>query len=126
MYLIDGKPAKHLYSRFCEVDDESGSYSAFKRIDQRDVVIREWFGGNEIGLRDAEVQIEQLTNRWLTWMLAEHPESPAVCRMDFFVKLHGKTATVTTGELTEQGASMLGWKEGPRLTFDAVLRQCLK
>eukprot|EP01060_Flectonema_neradi_P000638 TRINITY_DN1039_c12_g1_i1.p1 TRINITY_DN1039_c12_g1~~TRINITY_DN1039_c12_g1_i1.p1 ORF type:complete len:517 (+),score=84.82 TRINITY_DN1039_c12_g1_i1:63-1553(+) len=125
VYLIDGKPATHLYSRFCEVDEESGSYSAFKRIDSRDVVIREWFNGNDAGLRDAERQIEELTNRWLTWMLAEHPVRPPVCRMDFFVKLHGATATVTTGELTEQGASMLGWKEGPRLTFDAILRECL-
>ncbi|KAJ9440431.1 hypothetical protein DIPPA_25442 [Diplonema papillatum] len=124
IYLIDGKPMKTLYSRFSSVDN-GGSFSSFRRIEDRNIVLREWFSGNEAALRDAESKILELKNLWLVWLRAECSEPPPCMRMDFFVKLHGTTATVTTGELTEQGASLLGWKEGPDLTFNAVLRNCL-
>jgi len=47
--------------------------------------------------------------------------------MDFFVKVGaGGTAEVTIGELTEQGASTLGWEGGARHTFNAIIDSCLQ
>eukprot|EP00755_Sulcionema_specki_P024053 Sspe_Gene.14634::Locus_5071_Transcript_1_1_Confidence_1.000_Length_1736::g.14634::m.14634 len=124
-YLIDGEIKKCLYSRFCEQND-NGGFTSFRRLDNREEAIEKWFGGNSEGLDAAENTINKLVKRWLLWMRAESCDVPPACRMDFFVKLNGPTATVMTGELTEQGASTLGWEDGPTLTFDAVIRACIE
>ena len=51
------------------------------------------------------------------------PTTPPFIRLDFFVKHTGPNtpAVIHTGEITETGASCLGWADGWTATFDAVI-----
>jgi len=63
--------------------------------------------------------------KWLAWLSTQTSERIPAIRMDFLVNLtpDGKVE-VHTLELTEQGFSMLGWKEGPDLAFGSCLDAC--
>ena len=48
---------------------------------------------------------------------------PSFLRLDFFVRREGNKSVIYIGEITEAGASCLGWGEGWTATFDAII-QC--
>ena len=57
----------------------------------------------------------------MRWIRGLNAKLPSFLRLDFFVKREGLTSSVFIGEITEAGASCLGWADGWTATFDAVL-----
>lgn len=127
-YCVEGAVQKMLYTRFedpCDDGDDAGRFTTFTELD-RDAAIREWFRGDEALCGDAEAKARALAGRWLLWLRALTCEVAPFLRVDVFVSVRNGSAVVSTGELTELGASFLGWKEGPALVFGALLRSCFR
>ncbi|KAK3270945.1 hypothetical protein CYMTET_20681, partial [Cymbomonas tetramitiformis] len=73
----------------------------------------------------AEEECFRLAAKLAMWVMTECAEPLPFMRMDFLVKHSGPgTASVHTGELTELGASFLGWDEGPDIVFGALIDSC--
>lgn len=118
------KPQKIVYTVF--KSKEGGSFTNFDRY-ERPGCLRECFQNDDAALADAECQAEQLIARWLQWLQAQTHELPVVIRFDILAKYLGPgKATVSTGELTELGGCFLGWQQGPRVVFPAMIRYCFK
>eukprot|EP01065_Artemidia_motanka_P027290 TRINITY_DN32511_c0_g1_i1.p1 TRINITY_DN32511_c0_g1~~TRINITY_DN32511_c0_g1_i1.p1 ORF type:complete len:538 (+),score=175.20 TRINITY_DN32511_c0_g1_i1:68-1681(+) len=120
VYCIHGKPVKMLYTKFQDVSHD-GSPTEFRAY-TREKAVEAWFSGSS-ALDQAERMLrDELVPRWVRWLRTESCETPPAIRMDFFIKDNGESPpTVTIGELTEQGASTLGWDLGPVVTFNAVI-----
>ncbi|KAJ9469514.1 hypothetical protein DIPPA_24965 [Diplonema papillatum] len=119
-YCISGEPVHLLYTKFCEHTEE-GSFTAFQSV-SRDTAVGEWFGGCDIAMAHAEAEVCRLTHLWMRWVRGIDSHFPPFLRLDYFVKRVGNESKVMTGELTEMGASCLGWADGWTATFDAVLK----
>jgi len=118
------KAKKRIYTVF--KSHEGGSFRNFDRYD-RDQCLQQTFQNDDEGLTDAESQCDELILRWLQWLQGMTAELPTVCRFDILVKRLGNgKAAVTTGELTELGGCFLGWPEGPKTVFAAMLRSVQK
>jgi hypothetical protein len=116
------KPKKIIYTVFKSKDD--GCFRNFDRYDRKGC-LKTCFAGDDAALADAERQAEELICRWLQWLQASTHELPTVTRFDIMAKRLGPgRAQVTTGELTELGGCFLGWPQGPRVVFAAMLRSC--
>eukprot|EP00912_Choanoflagellata_sp_UC4_P000193 UC4_evm4s125 len=125
-FVVDGRPAYKFYTRFLP-PDEDGSFCDFERLHERSRVLHEWFNGQENVLQDAEDQIDKLCLLWMQWLKTVIADDVPVIRIDCFVvpRAGAKNAPycdIYTGELTELGASMLGWHDGPRYIYSAVLK----
>jgi hypothetical protein len=117
-------PKKRIYTVFKSRDQ--GSFRNFDRYD-RQGCLTETFHNDDAALADAERQADELIVRWLEWMQAQSHELPVVMRFDILAKHVGQgRAEVRTGELTELGGCFLGWPEGPKVVFGAMLRSCFK
>jgi len=126
VYCIHGKPVKMLYTKFQGISD-SGAPQGFRSLGKAGAA-KEWFSGDEALLDRVEHTLRnEMVPRWLRWLLTESSEVPSAIRMDFFVQSKGPGCepVIMIGELTEQGASTLGWDEGPEITFDAVIDVCI-
>jgi len=118
------KPKKRIYTVF--KSNEGGSFRNFDRFD-RPGCLNSTFKGDDAALTDAESQCDELILRWLQWLQAQSHELPAVMRVDILIKRTGQgKAVITTGELTELGGCFLGWQEGPKTVFSAMIRSCFK
>jgi len=118
------KAKKRIYTVFKSKDQ--GSFRNFDRYD-RNGCLWNTFQNDDAALTDAENQADELILRWLQWMQAQNHELPVVMRFDILVKRVGPgQAAIATGELTELGGCFLGWPEGPKVVFAAMLRSCLK
>ena len=138
-YCVDGKLEKLLYTRFDDPDagdepvgeEDQGRFVTFSELERADAVAQ-WFRGDEALADAAEREVRTLVGRWLAWLRGLDSEPLPFVRVDVFVCVHDDPATgaprlsVATGELTELGASFLGWRDGPRLVFDALLRSCFR
>jgi hypothetical protein len=138
-YCVDGKLEKLLYTRFDDPDagdepvgeEDQGRFVTFSELERADAV-QQWFRGDEALADAAEREVRTLVGRWLAWLRGLDSEPLPFVRVDVFVCVHDDPATgapklsVATGELTELGASFLGWHDGPRLVFDALLRSCFR
>eukprot|EP00756_Hemistasia_phaeocysticola_P010125 Hpha_TRINITY_DN14994_c0_g1::TRINITY_DN14994_c0_g1_i2::g.144637::m.144637 len=125
VYCIHGKPVKMLYTKFQGISD-TGSPQGFRSLDKAGAA-KEWFKGDDALLDRVEDRLrKEMVPLWLRWLLTESSEVPSAVRMDFFVQSKGSGCepVIMIGELTEQGASTLGWDEGPEVTFDAVIDVC--
>eukprot|EP01061_Rhynchopus_euleeides_P015778 TRINITY_DN26824_c0_g1_i1.p1 TRINITY_DN26824_c0_g1~~TRINITY_DN26824_c0_g1_i1.p1 ORF type:complete len:610 (+),score=236.54 TRINITY_DN26824_c0_g1_i1:40-1830(+) len=118
-YCIEGRPVKLLYTKFCENTDE-GSFTSFKSV-SRDYAIAHWFGKCEQAMTHAESEICRMVRQWMRWIRGLNAKLPSFLRLDFFVKREGVRSSIFIGEITEAGASCLGWADGWTATFDAVL-----
>jgi hypothetical protein len=128
-FVVDGEPSHKLYTRFEPADDD-GRFCEFRHVSRAEALSR-WFDANEAALAHAERKINRLARRWALWLRTECSEVPAVFRLDCFVRpMRGpgneNRCEVFTGELTETGGSMLGWADGPRTLFAAILRSCFR
>lgn len=113
---------KIVYTKFQRVS--SGRFCQFDRFDRPDCV-KKYFGNDEAAMRDAEEKSKVLIGRWLQWLRAESAELPVFLRFDIMAKRVGPgKAKVTTGELTELGGCFLGWPEGPKEVFRAMINSC--
>eukprot|EP00929_Paragymnodinium_shiwhaense_P008913 TRINITY_DN1128_c0_g3_i1.p1 TRINITY_DN1128_c0_g3~~TRINITY_DN1128_c0_g3_i1.p1 ORF type:complete len:357 (+),score=100.68 TRINITY_DN1128_c0_g3_i1:161-1072(+) len=118
------KPKKRIYTIF--KSKEGGSFRNFQRYDRSECQ-KHTFQDDAAAMDDAESQCDELILRWLQWLQAQSHEMPTVCRFDILIKRIGPgKAAVTTGELTELGGCFLGWPEGPKTVFAAMLRSCFK
>jgi len=119
------EPKKILYTRFCRIDEED-KMRDFERI-QREECVQTCFQNDSPALAEAEKIATQIGNRVLWWLQTETCEPIPVIRMDFMChrSADGK-ATVSLGEITELGACFLGWEEGPKEVFSAVVRSCFR
>ena len=119
------KPAHYIYNRWNRIDSE-GKPREFEKLN-RERIVKEVWVGDEAAMRSAEEQTARIMNDLLVWLRGEHAEPPVIMRFDFMVK---RTApgqvSVATGEMTELGACMLGWKEGPDTLWKAVVQSCLR
>eukprot|EP00404_Azadinium_spinosum_P001284 CAMPEP_0180434450 /NCGR_PEP_ID=MMETSP1036_2-20121128/9961_1 /TAXON_ID=632150 /ORGANISM="Azadinium spinosum, Strain 3D9" /LENGTH=605 /DNA_ID=CAMNT_0022440323 /DNA_START=66 /DNA_END=1883 /DNA_ORIENTATION=+ len=115
------RPTATFYTQMdCEHMPDAAPRHCYKEFHTygREGCLESRFFGDEAALSDAERQAEVLVGRWLSWLL--------LLRLDFMIKRAGPgRAVVTTGELTELGGSFLGWKDGPKTVFGAVIRSCL-
>jgi hypothetical protein len=131
-FVVEGRIAKMLYTRFLP-PGEDGRYADF----ERSATPAEWFAVDDgptsaadgaAALAHAEATIRtELVPRWLTWLRSQQHERIPVLRIDtFVVRRRGapRECDVFIGELTELGASMVGWQEGPSIVKPAVLRAC--
>lgn len=117
----DGPPpiAKIVYTRFTRL--AQGHFTDFDRFG-REQCVEKYFSGDSEALEDAENQTRTLIVRWLQWMRAESAELPVFIRFDVFAKrLEPGKASVMVGELTELGGCFLGWPEGPKVVFAAMI-----
>jgi len=113
---------KVVYTKYKRVN--SGRFCEFDRFDRSDCVKR-FFANDEAAVIDAEEKSKVLITRWLKWLRAESAELPVFLRFDIMAKRIGPgRAKVTTGELTELGGCFLGWPEGPREVFRAMINSC--
>jgi hypothetical protein len=128
VYCLHGKYETMQYTRFDKVKDD-GAPAGFRALGRREAV-EQWFGGDDAGLKVAEdLILNTLVPRWVRWLCTESCEVPSSIRMDFFVKVaagNAADAEVHIGELTEQGASTLGWEGGALSVFNAVVDTCLQ
>lgn len=131
-FVVEGRIAKMLYTRFLP-PGEDGRYADF----ERSATPADWFDADDgptsaadgaAALAHAETTITaDLVPRWLVWLHSQHHERIPVLRIDtFVVRRRGapRECDVYIGELTELGASMVGWQEGPSIVKPAVLRSC--
>lgn len=129
-YVVDGRIDKILFTRFEPPDDEgddAGRFCTFKEV-PRAQVQQDWCRGDAGRLADLEKQLRDLCSAWRTWLLALDCEPQPFVRIDAFVRWDDERGAwrLTTGELTELGGSFLGWRDGPRNVFGAVLRSCFR
>ena len=152
-YCVDGTLKKLLYTRFDEPNaekntanadaekrdddddeatkDDAGRFTTFSELDRADAV-HQWFRGDAALADAAEHEVRSLVKKWLNWLRGLNAEPLPFVRIDVFVCVHDAPdggpprLSVATGELTELGASFLGWHEGPKLVFDALLRSCFR
>ncbi|KAJ1461161.1 hypothetical protein M885DRAFT_494763 [Pelagophyceae sp. CCMP2097] len=124
-YCIDGAVAKLLYTRFGKpTEEDEGCFTEFHELTRNDA-LQEWFGGDGAMLQRAETLVLELVQKWLSWMLTLTAEPQPFVRVDIFVcRSNDDTISVRSGEVTEMGASCLGWAHGPALVFAAFLRSC--
>lgn len=118
------RPKKIIYTVF--KSKEAGSFRNFDRYD-RATCLKRCFANDDAALADAEQQAEELIVRWLQWLQGQTHELPVFTRFDIMAKrISPGRATITTGELTELGGCFLGWPQGPKTVFAAMLRSCFK
>jgi hypothetical protein len=116
------KAKKIVYTVF--KTQEEGSFRNFDRYDRKGC-LGACFANDDAALADAEQKAEELIGRWLRWLQGISHELPVVTRFDILAKRVGPgKAQVTTGELTELGGCFLGWPQGPKTVFSAMLRSC--
>jgi len=118
-------PKKILYTKFWRVDEED-KLRDFERMPRQQCVDRCFFNDSP-ALAEAERQACEIAAQTLWWLQAESSEPIPVLRQDFMCQRSepGK-AVVHLGELTELGACFLGWDEGPKEVFAAVIRSCFR
>jgi hypothetical protein len=118
------KAKKIVYTVF--KTQEEGSFRNFDRYERKGC-LGACFQNDDDALADAEQQAEELIGRWLQWLQGISHQLPVVTRFDILAKRVGPgRAKVTTGELTELGGCFLGWPQGPKTVFGAMLRSCFK
>jgi hypothetical protein len=116
------RPRKIVYTVF--QNNQSNSFRTFDRFD-RAQAIESKFAGDEAAMAHAEKLACQLIKYWMIWLQAQCCELPILTRFDILAKRVGPgRAVVYTGELTELGGCFLGWQEGPKVVFRAMLRSC--
>merc|ERR1711964_548795 len=119
----DWKVNKIVYTAYESKADNH--FSSFNRFD-RHACLKNCFKGDAKALDEAEAKSEQLIQRFMYYLLSENAELPAVMRFDVLAHHTGVgSASVRIGELTELGGCFLGWPEGPKTVFDAVIKTCL-
>ena len=126
-YVVDGRVAKILFTRFEPPDDEgddAGRFCTFKEV-PRSVILEGWCENSSERLRALDAELRGLCATWGTWLLALDAEPQPFYRIDAFVWWDDGWR-LTTGEITELGGSFLGWRDGPRVVFEAVLRSCFR
>jgi hypothetical protein len=122
---IASKPDHILYTRFCSVDEE-GKMRDFERM-PRSQATKVCFDGDEAAAVDAETTCIAMAGLVLFWMQTECCEPPPFIRLDFMVKKVGAgKSKCMLGEITELGASFLGWPDGPKKVFRALLASCFR
>eukprot|EP00397_Hematodinium_sp_SG-2012_P025313 GEMP01026433.1.p1 GENE.GEMP01026433.1~~GEMP01026433.1.p1 ORF type:complete len:533 (-),score=87.02 GEMP01026433.1:774-2342(-) len=111
---------KIVYTKFKELS--AGRFCDFDRFNREECVHNN-FEGDSAALADAEEKAKVLISRWLKWLRADSAELPVVLRFDIMAKRVGPgQARVMTGELTELGGCFLGWPEGPKIVFEAMIQ----
>lgn len=119
------EPKYYVYNRWNRIDHE-GKPREFEKLN-RERVLKEVWVGDETAVRAVERKTCELMTKLLVHLRSEHAEPPVVMRFDFMVKRTAPgVVDVRVGELTELGACMLGWKEGPLTVWDAVIRSCMR
>merc|ERR1719473_545486 len=119
------KPAYYIYNRWNKIDAE-GKPREFEKLN-RERVLRDVWVGDEAAVRMAERKTAETMTNLLIWLRGEHCEPPVIMRFDFMVKRTAPGQVVVhTGEMTELGACMLGWKDGPDTLWKAVLDSAMR
>lgn len=109
----------------CYESSEENHFSDFNRFD-RATCVKNRFNGDEKALQDAEDQAKILIARLLVALRGECAEMPPVLRFDILTRKVGPgKSEIMVGEITELGACFLGWSEGPKTCFGALVRSCL-
>ena len=125
VFVLRGELVKIAYTNFARRDPDGYCRDFLKYA--RAKAITEWFEGDEPAMGKAERKVHALVARWLVWLRCRSCEMPPAMRMDFLIR---RTAPgdvdVHTLELTELGFSMLGWDDGPKLVFGALLESCFE
>lgn len=106
---------------------EEGCFRNFGRFDRKGCLANTNFNNDEAAMVDCERQCDELIVRWMQWLQAQSHELPVVCRFDIMAKRTGPgQAAIATGEITELGGCFLGWPQGPKTVFSAMVRSCFK
>jgi hypothetical protein len=114
------RPRKIIYTVF--QGNQGNCFRSFDRFD-RAGAIEQKFQGDEAAMAQAEKLASQLIKYWMIWLQAQSAELPVCVRFDILAKRLGPgRAAVYTGELTELGGCFLGWQDGPKVVFRAMLR----
>jgi len=115
------KPEKIVYTTF---GHSGNAFRSFDRM-EKDGALAAKFNNDVKAMEDAERQACDLIETWLQWFQAACCEMPIFTRFDILAKHVGPgKAVVWTGELTELGGCFLGWQDGPKCVFRAILRSC--
>jgi len=118
------KPRHTMFDIFEKV--KASYFTEFKRLDRESALSR-CFSNDVAALEEAERQRDELIVNWLRWLQAQTHKLPPVVRIDIVAKRLGPgRAAVATMEVTELGACTLGWEDGPRQIFTAMLRSALR
>ena len=108
-YVVDGRVAKILFTRFEPPDDEgddAGRFCTFKEV-PRSVILEGWCENSSERLQALDAELRGLCATWGTWLLALDAEPQPFYRIDAFVWWDDGWR-LTTGEITELGGSFLG------------------
>ena len=128
-YCVDGRVEETLWTRFDRPDDagdDAGKFTTFHEVPRAEA-LRAWCGGDEAAFADAEKAVRSLVEDWLVWLRALDADPQPFVRVDVFVKARADgRVVVRSGEVTELGASFLGWAGGPARVFEAFLRNCFR
>ncbi|CAD7969549.1 unnamed protein product [Amoebophrya sp. A120] len=108
----------------CYESKSENHFSSFNRFDRETCLVKK-FNGDEAALAEAERLAKELITRLYYALRAECAEFPPCLRFDVLAHKYapGK-ARVMIGEITELGACFLGWPEGPKVVFNALLQSC--
>ncbi|KAH8097595.1 hypothetical protein JL720_488 [Aureococcus anophagefferens] len=136
-YCVDGKLEKPLHAlrrprrrRRARGRGGPGPLRHLSELERADAV-QQWFRGDEALADAAEREVRTLVGRWLAWLRGWTASRCPSCAStsssaSTTTRRRAPKLSVATGELTELGASFLGWRDGPRLVFDALLRSCFR
>jgi len=112
---------RHVICTQFQEETAHGGFTNFNRFG-REECLNQIFRGDKAAYQNCESQMHDLIYRWLHYFRSESSEMPVFCRFDMLVKYDAQgSAKVTTGELTELGGCFLGWEDGPRTVFSAIL-----
>ena len=125
-YVVDGRVAKILFTRFEPPDDEgddAGRFCTFKEV-PRSVILEGWCENSPERLQALDTELKNLCATWGTWLLALDAEPQPFYRIDAFVWWDGGWR-LTTGEITELGVFLGLARRAARVSLCAV-RSCFR
>ncbi|CAD7934232.1 unnamed protein product [Amoebophrya sp. A25] len=106
----------------CYESKSEQHFSSFNRFD-RETCLQKKFHNDEKALAEAEKKAYDLITRLYYALRGECSEMPPVIRFDVLAhRSRAGCANVMIGEITELGACFLGWPDGPKTVFNAMLR----
>merc|ERR1712046_161348 len=100
-------------------------FSSFNRFDRNHCVSNK-YKNDSAALQDAENKAQELIHKLYFALRGECSEIPPVIRFDVLAKRTGPgKSKIMIGEITELGACFLGWPQGPKVVFNALIKSCL-
>jgi len=133
LHVVAGEVAATAFTR-CQPSEGSAVQSSFGGRDAQgnwvgkyvegetpEQVAEACFAGCMDDLDQAVAKCKALVDRWWLFLLADCAEPPLYVRFDFLVVPGSAGPKVWTGEITELGGQMCGWKDGKAAVVRAMI-----